>query len=195
MKKGRVAALITAAVLLAAGAGSAYYYFKIYKNDSHSSEQTGMKEWNSPSLSGLTLSVPDDYTEKEAKYFDVSYTKSDAHISLTWDDCDNDLKNYASNAVEQYRSITDGFEITDERDEEIKGTQLHVVEFNYRLSLESGEKNYSCLAAYALNGQKAYVLTCTCDADNYKNYIDDFVRTYKTMCLVPELDQTDGSTA
>ncbi|MDO5560717.1 MAG: hypothetical protein Q4F95_14140 [Oscillospiraceae bacterium] len=197
MKKHTLAALITAVVLLAAAGAGLVYYFNIQKNSDASTssfdEHAGMKTYRASTLKGLSLYVPDDYTENEEEYFDVSYKKSDARIGLTWEETDNDIVNYSSNAIDQYKSIADGFTLIDEHDEDISGTAVHVVEFGYMLSLDSGDKNYSCIAAYALNGKTAYVLTCTCEADNFSTYRDDFVRTYRTMQLVPDLGETQTS--
>ena len=192
MKKGKLAAIIISSVLLvgAVSGTSLYLILKDGNTSEYEELRSGMKPWGAPSLDGLSVYVPDDYEEKEKEYFDVSYVKDGAQISLTWEDVNNDLDNYVYYALDSYRKATDAFSI---KKEEPIGEFGKMVEFDYTLSLESGEKKISCLSAFVMGEGKAYILTCTADSDKYASFSDDFYRTYKTMQLVGKNEKKDNN--
>ncbi len=192
MKKVKLAAIIISSVLFvcAASATSFYLILKDGNTSEYEELRSGMKPWGAPSLDGLSVYVPDDYEEKEKEYFDVSYVKDGAQISLTWEEVDNDLENYVYYALDSYRKATDSFSI---KNEESLGDSSKMVEFDYTLALESGEKKISCLSAFVMGEGKAYILTCTADTDKYASFSDDFYRTYKTMQLVGENKKKDNN--
>ena len=192
MKKGKLAAIIISSVLLvgAVSGTSLYLILKDGNTSEYEELRSGMKPWGAPSLDGLSVYVPDDYEEKEKEYFDVSYVKDGAQISLTWEDVNNDLDNYVYYALDSYRKATDAFSI---KKEEPIGEFGKMIEFDYTLSLESGEKKISCLSAFVMGEGKAYILTCTADSDKYASFSDDFYRTYKTMQLVGKNEKKDNN--
>ena len=199
MKKGKLATIIISSVLfVGAASGTALYLIIKDGNTSEYEElRSGMKPWSAPTLDGLSVYVPDDYEEKEKEYFDVSYVKDGAQISLTWEDVDNDLDNYVYYALDSYRKATDAFSLRQpdpsQPDPKPVGEFGKMVEFDYTLSLESGEKKISCLSAFVMGEGKAYILTCTADTDEYASFSDDFYRTYKTMQLVGKNDKKDNN--
>lgn len=192
MTKKKTAAAVTLIIIISA-AVFCIFYFLILKKDGGLSEydkiREGMKIWADSTAPGISVYVPEDYTDTKSEYYTV-YTKDDARVSLTWEAVSNDLPNYAAYALKQYENITDSFSIREEYDEELMNTTVHVVEFNYSLALSEGTKYFACLAAFVMGEGKAYVLTCTASPENYPLYSEDFHRIYKTMCLT---DKNDGT--
>lgn len=164
----------------------AVFWFAVYNKDitaqEYKEQREGMKVWATTDVPGISLYVPDYYEETRNDYYTL-YTYNGARVTLTSDEVSNDLANYAYYAIKSYEDITDTFEIENEYEEELFNTKVHVVEFNYSLSLESGVKSFSCLSAFVMREGRAYVLTCTSDIKEYKLYKDDFYRIYRTMCL------------
>ena len=176
---------ILCAVVLAAAAVLALFYFNILgKNstDEYAKLREGMTAWENVSVPGISLYVPEGYERVQNEYY-TSYVKGSARVSLTSELVDNDLANYAYFAVRKYEDITDSFIIKNEYDEEISSTTVHVVEFDYGLSLDEGIETFSCLSAYVMGEGRSYILTCVTDQSDYASFSDDFHRIYRTMAL------------
>ncbi len=189
MKKGKLIAIIVSIVVIVAAILITFYFIVLGKgknDENYSTITENMQIWNISDTSGMLLYVPEGYSETENEFYSL-YSKDDARIKFTFEECDNDLANYSNNAINQYKKITDLFNIVSESEEVLSpDTIAHIVEFDYSLSLDSGVKSFSCLSAFVLENGKAYVLTCTCDGGNYSKYKDDFYKTYKTMRVVKE---------
>lgn len=189
MKTKKLVAVIIS-ILVIAIAVLGIFYFTVFRKDGKSNDYSQLTEnmqvWDISDTSGMLLYVPEGYTETKNDFYSL-YCKDDARIKFTYEECENDLANYSKNAINQYKSVTDGFTIVSETDEVLSSdTTAHIVEFDYSLSLDSGLKNYSCLSAFVLGNGKAYILTCTCDGGNYSKYKDDFSKAYKSMRVVAD---------
>ncbi|WP_044974566.1 hypothetical protein [Ruminococcus sp. HUN007] len=188
MSKKKVAVIFAVIAFLVA-AVLAGLYFIVIRNGGKITDyemlRLGMKPWENTSVPGISLYVPEDY-EKTQNEFYTSYVKDGATVSLTSEKVDNDLVNYAYNAVRKYENITDSFNIREEKDEMLAGAQVHVVRFDYGLSLDSGIRTFSALSAYVMGEGRSYVLTCVADAEEFPKYEEDFRRIYKTMALTEE---------
>lgn len=183
---------IVSAVVLVVCAVLGFTYWSLFVKDNGVSEydklKQGMKAWENMAYDGVSVYVPEDYEETSNDYYNY-YIKDGARIVLTSEEVENDLVNYVAYAISAYREITDGFLLKEEFEVVQLNTTVRVVEFDYTLALESGNKNISCMTAYILNNGRAYILTCTADTDVYQNYRDDFERTYKTFCITESNDE------
>ncbi len=177
---------IISAVVIIVGAVLGFTYWILFVKDNGVSEydklKHGMKPWENMSFDGVSVYVPEDYEETQNDYYSY-YIKDNARIVLTSEEVENDLVNYVAYAINSYRNITDGFLLKEETEIVQLNTTVRVVEFDYTIALESGNKNISCMSAYILNNGRSYILTCTADTDVYHKYRDDFERTYKTFCV------------
>ncbi len=184
VSKKKTAGIITVFGIIILGILAGLYFFVIKKGslNDYEMQRQGMKPWANSSIPGILLYIPEDYEMTQNEHY-TSYIKDGATVSLTSETVDNDLTNYAYNAVRKYENITDTFTIKEEFSEEVSNTTVHVVRFDYSLSLDSGPRFFSCLAAYAMGEGRAYILTCVCDSAFFPDYEEDFKRTYKTMTL------------
>ena len=194
MSKKKTAGIITVFGIIILGVLAGLYFFVIKKGsiNDYEMQRQGMKAWQSTEAPGILLYVPEDYElvqgEQMTKYVkDVKEVEDGkeygAQVFLSSGQVDNDLANYAYNAVRQYEKVTDTFTIKEEFDEEVSNTTVHVVRFDYSLSLDDGPKFFSCLAAYAMGEGRSYVLTCVSDSVKFPEYEEDYRRIYKTMTL------------
>lgn len=170
----------------------AFLYFFVLKNASSETDfeklREGMKAAELINVPGISMYVPEDYEKTESEYF-TAYTKGGAKVMLGSDEVSNDLENYAYYAVRKYEDITDVFNIKEEYTENVSGSDVHVVIFDYSLSLEDGVKSFSCLSAFKMGEGRAYVLTCTADSSDFALYFEDFCRIYKTMAVTGNSEQ------
>lgn len=188
LSKKKVAAILGSVAVLVIVVLAGLYIFFIKLGDSRTDFEKirlGMKAWDNLSVPGISIYVPDDYIRTENEFYS-SYTKDGATVSLTSEEVDNDLANYAYYAVRQYENITDSFTVKEEFDETLHSETVHVVEFDYTLSLDSGVRSFSCLSAYMMGNGRSYILTCVSDTDEFPLFREDFHRIYKTMALTEE---------
>ena len=197
MSKKKVACIFSVIAVLVIGALAGLYFIVIKKNNEteYAKTREGMKIIENASIPGVSVFVPEDYVKTDDQDI-IKYVKDErktdegteygAQVFLTSEKVDNDVVNYAYNAVRKYENITDSFNIREERDEEIGGAPVHIVRFDYGLSLDSGNKTFSALSAYMLGNGRSYVLTCISGSDDFPKYEEDYNRIYKTMALVEE---------
>jgi len=187
----KIIAVFSAVIMVAAAVIVFFYFFSAKQgNREYESLTEGMKIWENTSVPGIAVYVPEDYVSTQNEYYTV-YSKNNAQVSLTSETVDNDLANYVYYAIESYKDITDSFRIREEYEEELLNTTVHVIEFDYSLSLDSGIKNLSCLSAYVMGEGRSYVLTCVAPSEDFQLHREEFHRIYKTMTLVGKASESE----
>lgn len=161
--------LITAAVVI-----SGIFYLK---NDKESNEEkTGidMKTISFDSIPQICMEIPIDYSPFKDDYVKEFYRSGTASVIVTAEESALSLDEYIMKAIEDYKGVSDEFEISDTRDVTVDNKAMaNVTEFNYHIK-GMDSSSLTAFVVFIRHDNMVYIITCTAPVDEYATRKPEF---------------------
>ncbi|MBP0967932.1 MAG: hypothetical protein J5722_09875 [Oscillospiraceae bacterium] len=145
---------------------------------------------------GITMSVPQGFSETSSQYYTKYYIKDDASVIITGEDMSlryAEIDNYTESVISQYRESVDDFKLIEDEVVTVSGTRAHLLEFSYAIVGEDARQDFMCTTAVMIYHDNAYLVTCKSHAENYQNYREIFRMALSTIRLSDPDVQTDDA--
>lgn len=143
---------------------------------------------------GITMKMPEGFSETSSQYYKKYYVKDDASVIITGEDLTfkiNQIDPYTKSVIEQYKESVDEFELLEDEVITVSGTRAHLLEFSYAIVGEDARQDFKCTTAVMIYDEQAYLVTCKCHAENYQNYREVFRMAMSTIQLTGTAKETD----
>lgn len=126
---------------------------------------------------GITMSVPDDFTETASQYYKKYYVRDDASIIVTGEKMEfkyAEVDSYTDSVILQYREAVDEFQIISDESITVSGTHARLLEFTYAIVGSEARQDLECSTLIMMKGDRVYLVTCKSNRENYSKYRDRF---------------------
>lgn len=150
---------------------------------------------------GISMSVPDDFTETASQYYKKYYVRDDASIIVTGEKMEfqyAEVDSYTDSVIKQYQEAVDEFQIISDESLIISGTHARLLEFTYAIVGSETRQDLECSTLIMMKGDRVYLVTCKSNRENYAKYRDRFRMTMNSIRLTdvkPEDPFVNESTA
>lgn len=134
--------------------------------------------------SGITLDIPEGFSETASPYCDKYYEKNDATIIITGEELSDynlNTARYTENVKKTYEQSADNFQLFSEDSFETSNTTCSLLEFTYSVTLQDRVQQMECLTAVAVKEGRVYIVTCKSHRDTYPSYANQFRQMLSSM--------------
>ena len=140
---------------------------------------------------GITMDVPDDFTETASQFYKKYYVKDDASIIVTGEKMEfsyAEVDSYTDSVIMQYQDAVDEFQMVSDESITVSGLHARLLEFTYAIVGSEERQDLACTTAVMMKGDRVYLVTCKSRRDTFSKYREEFRMILNTIRLtdVPE---------
>ncbi len=126
---------------------------------------------------GISIQVPDEFTETASQYYKKYYVKDDASIIISGEKMEfsyAEVDSYTESVVMQYQEAVDEFELISDESITVSGSHARLLEFTYAIVGSESRQDLECTTAIMMKGDRVYLVTCKSNRENYDKYREKF---------------------